>query len=62
LSLELKHILGNTPKENLKKPLVKIDYRSYYTRELEEMVKKDTIGTSISLDIPSTNNKWTFQG
>jgi len=40
LSLELPHMFGNTAREKLGKAWVKTDYRSYYTRELEEMVGK----------------------
>ena len=40
LSLKLPYMFGNIPKEKLKKVWVKPDYRSYYTRELEEMVRK----------------------
>ena len=40
LSLKLPHMFGNIPKKKLRKAWVKVDYRSYYTRELEEMVRK----------------------
>jgi len=40
LPLKLPHMFGNKAKEDHKKPWVKVDYRGYYTKELEEMVRK----------------------
>jgi len=40
LPLKLPHMFGNRAKEECKKPWVKVDYRDYYTKELEEMVRK----------------------